>query len=235
MQPSIWGVLNQRWRDTRSRAGFFAALKEIGIDVWDWVLESTPERRRARYGDVEYDWDHAGVDTTSATVSARSRLLAALAGAPYQPTEPTIFAEMIQALEIDPRNFTFIDIGSGKGRTLLMAANFGFKKVIGVELVAEFHEVAVGNISRCGFTNVQSICSDAQDYRIPLEPLVVYLFNPLPAEALKRVIVRLGESLQAQPREIKVLYHNPVSESVLAAAPFLKKICSTYQYAIYSS
>lgn len=199
------------------------------------MLESTPQRRRARYGDVEYDWEHQGVDTTSATVTWRTRLLAAISGAPYQPTEPTVFAEMLHALAIDFRQFTFIDIGSGKGRTLLMAAELGFHSAIGVELLPELHRVAQRNIAASGRHNMQSVCSDARDYQFPPDPLVVYLFNPLPAAALEKMIDNLHASLARQSRAVRIIYHNPISENVLAHASFLKKLSSTHQYAIYSN
>jgi hypothetical protein len=44
---------------------------------WEFLLDSLPSRRRRRYGDVDYDWDHR-VDTTSATVNWRDRLLGLL-------------------------------------------------------------------------------------------------------------------------------------------------------------
>src|SRR4051812_4135266 len=195
MTPSLWSVFRRRWRDTRSRKSLVSSAREISADVWDFVLESTPQRRRARYGDVGYDWEHEGVDTTSATVTARTRLLAAISGAPYQPTEPTVFAEMLNRLEIDFGRFTFIDIGSGKGRTLLMAAVFGFQRVIGVELLPELHAVAVRNIAASGKGNIESVCTDARDYAFPPSPLVLYLFNPLPAAALSQLIDNLAASL----------------------------------------
>jgi SAM-dependent methyltransferase len=234
MQPTVWSVFHRRWRDTRSRKNVLSAMKEIGVDLWDFVRESTPERRRARYGDVEYDWEHLGIDTTSATVSTRARLLAAIAGAPYQPTEPAIFAEMLNTLAIDFSRFTFVDIGSGKGRTLLMAADFGFQRVIGVELVPELHEVAVRNIAASGKTNLQSVCIDARLYAFPPNPLLVYFFNPLPEPALMQVMENLQTSLRQQPRSIKIVYHNPTCEHVIAQAPFTR-LHSTYQYAIYST
>jgi SAM-dependent methyltransferase len=235
MQPSLWNLLRKRWRDTRARKNSAGSIREIAADVWEFVLESTPPRRRARYGDVEYDWDHQGVDTTSATVTTWTRLLAAISGAPYQPTEPTLFAEMLNALDIDFERFTFVDIGSGKGRTLLMAAEFGFRHVIGVELLPELHDIAVRNIGASGKLQVESLCQDAREYRFPSDPLVLYLFNPLPAAAVSQVIETLHASLDRNPREMKIIYHNPLFEDVLANAPFLKKVRATYQYAIYSN
>jgi SAM-dependent methyltransferase len=235
MTPSLWSVFRRRWGDTRSRKSLVSSAKEISADLWEFVLESMPQRRRARYGDVGYDWEHEGVDTTSATVTARTRLLAAISGAPYQPTEPTLFAEMLQALSIDFESFTFIDIGSGKGRTLLMAAELGFRRVIGVELLPELHDIALRNIAASGRPNIDSVCVDARNYQFPPGPLVLYLFNPLPAAALSEAIENLQSSVMRHPRDVKIIYHNPLSEDVLARAPFLKKLHGTHQYAIYSN
>ncbi len=235
MQPTLWSVFRNRWHDTRARKSRLQSINEIGADLWEFLMECTPQRYRARFGDLEYDWDHPGANTTAGTVSTRTRLLAAIAGAPYQPSEPMVFEEMLRSLEIDCSKFTFVDIGSGKGRTLLMAAEFGFHRVIGVELLLELHEVALRNIATSGYSNVESVCADGRDYSFPREPLVLYLFNPLPATALSQTISSLRNSLQEHPRPVKIIYHNPVSEGVLSSAPFLKKIHSTYQYAIYSN
>jgi SAM-dependent methyltransferase len=235
MQPSLWNVFRHRWRDTRSRKNLIGSIGEISADVWEFVSESTPERRRARYGDVEYDWDHQSTDTSSATVSIRTRLLAAISGSPYQPTEPGIFADMLQLLQIRFDEFTFIDIGSGKGRTLLMAAEAGFHHVIGVELLPELHKVALRNIAASGKGNIESVCLDAREYRFPPGPLVLYLFNPLPAAAISKLLENLRRSVEQHPRKVNVIYHNPLFEDVLAGAPLLRKLRATHQYAIYSN
>ena len=239
MEPFAGSILRRRWRETRSRKSVAATLREIGSDVWEFLRESTPERKRLRYGDVEYDWDHH-VDTTSATVTIRGRLIAALSGAPYQPTDPAAFRKMLEAMNVDFREFTFIDLGSGKGRTLLMASEFPFRRIVGVELLPELHRIAEKNIAafaraeqKCG--NVESVCADARDFAFPAEPLLLYLFNPLPAPALETVIDNLRRSLEQSPRDIRVLYHNPLSEHVLRESGFLHKTDGTFLYSIYSN
>jgi SAM-dependent methyltransferase len=216
-----------------------ASITEIGSDLWEFLLESTPERKRRRYGDVEYDWEHH-VDTTSATMTHRGRLVAAISGAPYQPTEPVLFREMLEGLHCDFREFTFIDLGSGKGRTLLMASEFPFRKIIGVELLAELHATAEQNIARFHSSeqqcrDLESTCADARDFPFPPQPTLLYLFNPLPAAALETVIGKLRRSLEDHPRPLIVLYHNPLSEDVLSRCGFLRKISGTHQYSVYSN
>ncbi len=105
------------------------------------LRDLTPERRKSRYGDIDFDFDH-GVDTTWATVSLRTRVREWLSGGQYQPSEPTLFREIIESLPVPPDGFTFIDLGSGKGRTLLMASSFPFRRIIGMELLEELNAIA---------------------------------------------------------------------------------------------
>jgi len=239
--PANPGLLDSTvrwWCATRAQHGRFATLVSLGTLVWEFALDSLPSRRRQRYGDVDFDWDHR-VDTTSATVSWRDRLLG-LFHSPYQPTDPALFGEMLTNLKIDFREFVFIDIGSGKGRVLLMAAEYPFRRVIGVELFLELHRVAQENIRKYRSTSQQcfaidAICGDAREFVFPPEPLVLYLFNPLPKAGLAELMTKLEGSLQELPRPAFVLYHNPLLEHVLLQSPYLTKIGGTHQYSVFRS
>src|SRR5438552_6207427 len=169
----------------------------IGREGWDFLRDSTPQRRRSRYGDMEYDWEHR-VNTTSGTVGWRERLLG-MFYSPYQPTEPAIFQDMMSSLPIDFGEFTFVDIGSGKGRTLLMASEYAFRRIVGVEILPELHRIAEENIraytsptQRC--SQIESVCADALEFALPEERLLLYLFNPLPVAALQLVLGKLERS-----------------------------------------
>src|SRR5689334_23652607 len=108
--------------------------------IGEVVRDSFPDRRRMRFGDVQYDIDHR-VNTTWANVGFRTRLREACISADYQTTDPVIFTEAMGVLNArtDLTLFTFVDIGSGKGRVLLMAAEYPFPHIIGVELLPELH------------------------------------------------------------------------------------------------
>jgi hypothetical protein len=204
----------------------------------EFVRDSTPERRRQRYGDVQYDWDYR-VNTTSATIGWRSRLLG-IFHSPYQPTESSLFHQMMNTLNIDFREFTFIDLGSGKGRVLMMAADYPFRRIVGVELLPELCRAAQENLSqyksnsqRCFI--LETICADARQFTFPLEPTVLYLFNPLPEEGLVQLMANLERSLRQQPRPLYVLYHNPQLDHVLANCGGLQKLSGTHQYHVYGN
>ncbi len=173
--------------------------------MWEFVRDSLPDRRRQRYGDMEYDWEHR-VDTTSGTTGWRERLLG-LFHSPYQPTDAELFREMMASLPITFYDFTFVDVGSGKGRTLLLASEYPFQKIIGVEVMDELHRLAEKNI--CAYQSPTQLCRqilslpiDACDYEFPPDPLVVYLFNPLPERALIQLLNRLRKSMQEFPRPL---------------------------------
>src|SRR5882724_11839191 len=144
-RPSLIGTIRQWWRKETKSNGFTLALLHLFAGLWLFVRDSTPARRRQRYGDVDYDWDHR-VDTTGATVSWRGRLLGTL-HSPYQPTEAALFHEMLASLKIGFHDFTFIDLGSGKGRTMLMASDYPFRHILGIELLPQLNAVAQKNIA----------------------------------------------------------------------------------------
>jgi SAM-dependent methyltransferase len=229
-------AIQQWWVRYSSQHGALLALQRVSGIFWEFLRESTAAKRKRRYGDIDYDWDNR-VDTTGATVSWRSRLLG-LFNSPYQPTEPALFREMLGHLIIDFREFTFIDIGSGKGRALLMASEFPFRRIVGVELLPELHAIAQANISQYRSDSQQcfvleSVCGDATQFVVPAEPVVLYLFHPLPESGLRQFIANLEKSLQENPRPVFLLYHNPLLEPVLAQSSRLKKLGGTHQFSIY--
>ncbi len=233
----IEGVL-QWWKDRRRRERFFPTLWRLFGVFREFVRECTPDQRRRRYGDVQYDWDYR-VNTTSATVGWRNRLLG-MFHSPYQPTEPSLFHEMLSTLKIDFREFTFIDLGSGKGRVLLMAADYSFHRIMGIELLSELHRVAQENLNQYKNNSqqcfaVECILGDAREFTFPSEPTVLYLFNPLPEEGLVQVMANLERSLREQPRPLYVLYHNPLLDHVLANCSGLQRLSGTHQYCVYGS
>ena len=215
-----------------------AASSLLVREFWALLRDSTPERRRRRYGDMDYDWEHR-VNTTSGTVGWRERLLGVF-HSPYQPTDAALFQEMMASLPIDFSEFTFVDLGSGKGRTLLMASEYPFRRIVGVEILPELHRAAQENIAsyrsttqQC--TQIESVCADACEFDLPEGPLVLYLFNPLPEAGLKRMLENLEESLRQYPRTVYVLYQNPLLERVFEESTLLKCTGGTRQYSIHTS
>jgi SAM-dependent methyltransferase len=238
----FWRALRSWWREQAREKGAASTTSLLVGKLWTFLRDSTPERRRQRYGDMEYDWEHR-VNTTSGTVGWRARLLG-LFHSPYQPTEPALFQEMMASLPILSQQFefdqfTFVDLGSGKGRTLLMASEYPFRKIVGVELLPELHQIARENLARYKSESqkcfaLEAVCGDATDFPFPAEPVVLYLFNPLPEAGLRQVLRNLERSPHADSRTGYVVYHNPQLDSVLIESEAWTKLDSgTHQYCIY--
>jgi hypothetical protein len=241
--PQLWSAFRDWWREQQRSLGPIGAASLLVRELWEFLRDSTPERRRQRYGDMDYDWEQR-VNTTSGAVSWHARLLGVFHSA-YQPTDPAVFREMMAALPIDLREFTFIDMGSGKGRTLLIASEFPFRKIVGVELIPELHRAAEENIRayRSGsgaiphpyrpHAEIESLCKDARQFVFPESPLVVYLFNPLPTEGLRQVTRNLEQSWRRMPRSIWIVYHNPLLENVLMESEVVVKEAGKSEFSVF--
>jgi hypothetical protein len=224
-------------RDSLRHRGFAGSARYYGRELLDVLRDLTPERRKSRYGDIDFDVDH-GVDTTWATVSLRTRIREWLSGGQYQPSEPALFREILEALPVPVEGFTFVDLGSGKGRTLLMAASFPFRRIIGMELLEELNRIAVQNIARYHSEEqrclaLESHAGDARYFQFPPEPTVLYLFNPFPRHIWREVLANLQESVRNAPRPVYVIYHNPVHEDLLNPQTWLHEQSRTHQYVIF--
>jgi hypothetical protein len=234
--PGLLSTMGRYWKESLACGGFLPAARSMANLIREFLWESTPSQRRRRYGDAEYDWDYR-VDTTSATVGWRERLLGQFHSA-YQPSDPALFKEMMATLKIAFQEFTFIDIGSGKGRVLLMAADYPFRRILGIELFPALHRVAQANLRTYKSDSQQcfvleTVCGDAREFIFPAEPILLYLFHPLPEFALTEVMANLDRSLKQSPRVVYLLYHNPLLEHVLAKFPAFNKIGGAHLHSLF--
>lgn len=226
-------------RDSLRHRGVAGSLRYYAREFRDVLVDLTPQRRKSRYGDIDFDFDH-NVDTTWATVSLRTRLREWLSGGQYQPTEPAVFRQMLNALPVALDGFTFVDLGSGKGRTLLMASDYPFRQIIGVELLAELNAVALQNIERYRHDRqkcfaIESHVGDARHFDFPNEPTVLYLFNPFPRHIWRELLANLNRSLLANPRQAYLIYHNPVHQDIVAAQSWLHELGRADQFVLYEA
>ncbi|HYM77570.1 MAG TPA: class I SAM-dependent methyltransferase [Candidatus Dormibacteraeota bacterium] len=240
--PRILPAVGRFWRERAQRSGFFIATLDLTAACWGFLRDSTPSRLRSRFGDAGYDWDYR-VNTTSGAVGWRDRLLGVF-HSPYQPTERELFHEMVGALaeqtKLNFADFTFIDLGSGKGRALLMASDYPFQGIVGMELLPALHEIARQNVEQYKSDSqkcfrIKTICGDATEFEFPDRPLLLYLFNPLPESGLRRTITNLAQSLERKPRAAYVLYHNPLLENVVMEDAKFQKIAGTHQFSVFAS
>ncbi len=154
----------------------------------------------------------------------------------YFAVAPSVFhavmRAMLEQLHLDLQRFRFVDLGSGKGRALMLASDYPFREIIGVELSPELDGIARSNIARYSEAKsgllhrppVISMQGDATDFAWPAGPLIVYMWNAFTLPVMERVFRNLESSLKEEPRELYLVYIHPELESMLAELPWLVRL-----------
>jgi hypothetical protein len=176
------------WREARRRARADRLFDEqLGVDTATWV----------RVPDL---------DTSSANVEDAVR---------YEPTSVSEFELLMGKLRVDHHDFTFVDYGSGKGRVLMLATRYPFKRIVGVEFAEALHGISCRNIATLDpaeASRIDAVLADATDltdFEPPLDPLVLYFFHPFGTTALHLVLDRVLSSLERQPRPAYIVLTGP--------------------------
>ncbi|MGA2568927.1 MAG: class I SAM-dependent methyltransferase [Terracidiphilus sp.] len=125
--------------------------------------------------------------------------------------------------------YTFVDLGAGMGRALLLAAGCPFRALAGVELHPTLARIARGNLARwraAGRTRMPAhiYCRDAAEFPLPEGPCVVFLFNPFGAPVLRRVLRAWSRTLAGRAQPLDILYVNDEQEAVLARTPGFERL-----------
>ena len=153
----------------------------------------------------------------------------------YMATQPEWYGILLSQLSIDYSQFTLVDFGSGKGRSLLLAAQFPFRRIIGVEFSLELHEIAERNLN-AGKSNdrqchdLLSVHEDATEFDLPTGPLVLYFYNPFKETVMRRVVENIGRSIREDPRPVILVYVNPTCRHVLDDSEFLSPMCNNLDH-----
>lgn len=161
--------------------------------------------------------DHIpGVETQKAVYLSELGFTGAVgeSAEPYQPIDEAQFRSVMEALPIHIEDYAFVDLGSGKGRAVLLAAQLGFKTITGVEFSEELHRAATKNMAaaRGKWPNVERIelvCGDAALFSPPQQAVVCYLYNPFGADVMRKVINTWTHSISSHSLDVWIVYSNP--------------------------
>lgn len=224
-----------------------AVLAKVGSLLWRRGLRYTaveltvrkPRRIVKRLLDGIYDLRN-GVDTAGTVGLAKLQIdkPSAAFGNKYQPTTARSFRKALAAVPARFEDFVFVDLGSGKGKALLLASHYPFQRIVGVEFGVELVHVAQSNIARYGrhgakCRSVESICTDATTYDFPPEPGIYYIYNAFFPPVLNAVLENIRRSVNQAPREVYVVYVSPMHRDLFDAMPWLTKLTGNSVFCIY--
>jgi hypothetical protein len=159
----------------------------------------------------------------------------------YRVTWGWLIEHAIAKLDIDPRRYSFLDYGSGKGKAMLMASDYPYKTIIGLEYAKRLHDIAAENCRtyrspdrQCH--SLQPILVDVLEYTPPPGPIVCFMCNPFDHTTLRAVFKNWRARFDNGEREIRILYLNMrnVNESadVINEQNWLSPIARNQRYVV---
>lgn len=180
-----------------------------------------------------YDREH-GIETAGLieTADLKFESSSKAHGTRYGGATPWLFRDILDRIPARFADYTFIDIGSGKGAALFLASDYPFKEIIGVEYAPELHEAAVRNISKFRSTTqkchaIKSICADGGTYQYPEGPWILFFNSPFDVPIWKPA----AENIERAPRgtgKSYLIYMNygwlPQAAAFVESLAFLKLI-----------
>lgn len=205
--------------------GFWETLKEIIL----YLLSQKPNDDF----DKKYGVTTSGVTESSEAGIADETARSLAVG--YVPTRELVIRHILTNTTrgLDLGQYSFIDLGCGKGRALIVAAQLPFKEVIGVELSPLHCEAAEANIDRylsnvrnpvlC--RNVRVCCVNAAHFEFPDTHLLIYMYRPFLGPIFKNVADNIRRFQADTGRRVLIAYSCPVEELMLEEyAGFLKRM-----------
>src|ERR1700683_3500489 len=155
----------------------------------------------------------------------------------YVAIDPERFRRALSSLGVAFEGFTFIDFGSGKGRALLLASEYRFKRIVGLEFSPELHRAAEENIRRYDSRtqqcrDIRSLNLDFANYALPPESSVLFFFHPCRTRVLSEVVAGIGRSFLSNPRPLYIVYVAPTQEQehLFTSVGFLEKVFENAEF-----
>jgi hypothetical protein len=159
----------------------------------------------------------------------------------YRVTWGWLIEKAFAQLDIDPRRYSFLDYGSGKGKAMLMASDYPYKTIIGLEYAKRLHDIAAENCrtyrnpdQKCH--SLKPILVDVLEYTPPPGPIVCFMCNPFDHTTLRTVFNNWRTRFESGEREIRILYLNmrniDESAEVLDNQNWLTPVAQNQRYVV---
>ena len=127
--------------------------------------------------------------------------------------------------------YAFIDVGCGKGRALLLATQYRFREILGIELNPGLAEIAQANLNLWRATQhpampICAVCEDATEFELPSGASLLFLYNPFAEPVLRKFLDHLERSVLTDARQFDLLYCNAANDRPLVQHPQYRRLWS---------
>lgn len=150
----------------------------------------------------------------------------------YSGCQPSCARQALAVIP-NPENFSFVDIGCGKGRALVIASELPFRRIVGVELAPGLVKTARQNarIIQRRYPKRPAIAviqGDATSVPLPDGDLVILFFHAFGAALVGRLLTHILATVAGTDRTVFLLFENPVNGGMVdALAPFTRYYAAT--------
>jgi amino acid adenylation domain-containing protein len=129
----------------------------------------------------------------------------------YSPTPVRTVRNALRKCDVRHEETTFVDVGCGKGRILLLAAELPFRRIVGVEASETLCDVARNNVKTAsesldGWNRIDVVHADATQFTIPDDAGLFYFYEPFSTDVSSVVLERIEESIRRKPRRVVLCF-----------------------------
>jgi len=146
---------------------------------------------------------------------------------PYAGSSPGVLRRALAALPAVDK-YTFVDLGCGKGRAMIVASERPFRSVQGVDLSGDLVAIARRNVAIVSRTlrgRAPMLVHEANavEFPLPAGKLVLFTYHSFGRELMSQLISALEVKLSTAADHLFFVYYNPVHADVLDASPAFRR------------
>jgi SAM-dependent methyltransferase len=194
-------------------------VRGVGFGKTFSIVVSNVDDQHVKTFDRRYHIKTSGYISLASTSFAQARLADATI---YGPVNGWALRRLLRDLAL-PKKLHFVDLGCGLGRACILAGEYGFEKVTGVELAPELCAMARKNIADCrppggSLSPITVRQMDAMEFCAQTDDDVFFMYRPFTWTFLNSILKQLAERAAALNKTMTIIY----SERMLHADSFVK-------------
>jgi SAM-dependent methyltransferase len=220
---ALWAAEQQRIQQEQETGPTWSRRERLRVRLRAWRLRFA--HKFQLLANRVYD---RGLDTSAISTKLEH---AHIDRTRYVPSSWHVLPRALRYLGVSDDD-VFADFGCGKGRVVLQAARWPFRRVIGVEISPDLADIARAGLEarrhqqRC--RDVEIVVSEITQYRVPDDLTIGYLYHPFRGETFDAFLQAVIDSIDRRPRRVRLIYVWPqdgAGSKILATGRFrvLKK------------
>ncbi|HXN21118.1 MAG TPA: class I SAM-dependent methyltransferase [Candidatus Dormibacteraeota bacterium] len=170
-----------------------------------------------------------GVDTFPLVYAVSTPSLNLAHGHRYEASPEKTVRWVLENCGMNYGDTVFIDVGCGKGRVLILAAERPFQRILGIEYSPELAQICRNNLAKVGLQDrCEVLVCDAADFEFPQGNLLAFFYNPFDSVLLERIF----KNLASTKGYIRLAYHG-TGKDVIESSPAARSLASGEDATLY--